>query len=65
MKYLVIFLLSALTASTVSAQTADLPQYNPNSVNAIPRYEHLFKVRVWREIDLREKQNEGFFSKNG
>ena len=65
MKYIATFLLSALTAVSVSAQTADLPQYNPNSVNAIPRYEHLFKVRVWREIDLREKQNEGFFSKNG
>lgn len=46
------------------SQSDELPQYNPNSVNPIPRYEQHFRVRVWREIDLREKQNEGFFSKN-
>lgn len=40
-------------------------QYNPNSVNPIPKYEHHYKVRVWRTIDLREKQNKGFFSNNG
>jgi len=52
-------------ALTVSGQSTELPQYNPNSVNPIPRYEQLYRIRVWREIDLREKQNEGFFSKNG
>lgn len=40
-------------------------QYNPNSINPIPKYEHLFKVRVWRTIDLNEKQNKGFFANNG
>jgi len=40
-------------------------QYNPNSLNPIPVYEQLYKVRVWRNIDLREKQNKGFFAKNG
>ncbi len=43
----------------------ELPQYNPNSINPIPRYEQLYKLRVWRKIDLREKQNKGFFSNNG
>jgi gliding motility associated protien GldN len=43
----------------------ELPQYNPNSINPIPRYEHLYKLRVWRKIDLKEKQNKGFFSSNG
>ena len=43
----------------------ELPQYNPNSIDPIPRYEHHYKLRVWREIDLREKQNKGFFSFNG
>lgn len=38
-------------------------QVNPNSLLNIPRYEQLYKVRVWRVIDLREKQNKGFFSK--
>jgi gliding motility associated protien GldN len=40
-------------------------QYNPNSLDPIPVYEHHFKVRVWRDMDLLEKQNKGFFSKNG
>jgi gliding motility associated protien GldN len=40
-------------------------QYNPNSVNPIPLYEQHYKVRVWRTVDLMEKQNKGFFAKNG
>jgi gliding motility associated protien GldN len=28
----------------------------------IPAYEQLYKVRVWRTIDLKEKQNKGFFA---
>jgi gliding motility associated protien GldN len=40
-------------------------QYNPNSINPIPLYEQHYKVRVWRDIDLLEKQNKGFFAKNG
>ena len=40
-------------------------QYNPNSINPIAKYEHHYKRRVWRTIDLYEKQNKGFFSNNG
>src|SRR6187402_2453769 len=40
-------------------------QYNPNSLSPIALYEQHYKVRVWRTIDLREKQNKGFFAKNG
>jgi gliding motility associated protien GldN len=40
-------------------------QYNPNSINPIPLYEQHYKVRVWRDIDLLEKQNKGFFARNG
>jgi gliding motility associated protien GldN len=40
-------------------------QYNPNSINPIALYEQHYKVRVWRNIDLLEKQNKGFFAKNG
>lgn len=43
----------------------DEVQYNPNSLDPIPRYEQLYKLRVWREVDLKEKQNKGFFSRNG
>lgn len=66
-KSLFIVLLSAITTGGVMAQEIqDLEvQYNPNSLNPIPVYEQHYKVRVWRNIDLREKQNKGFFAKNG
>ena len=38
-------------------------QINPNSLLNIPRYEQLYKVKVWRTLDLTEKQNKGFFAK--
>jgi gliding motility associated protien GldN len=68
MKKLVSLVLFAVAVSAVSAQQQpqDLEvQYNPNSLNPIPLYEQLYKVRVWRNLDLREKQNKGFFAKNG
>lgn len=34
-----------------------------NSNLNIPVYEQLYKVRVWRDMDLQEKQNKGFFAK--
>jgi gliding motility associated protien GldN len=40
-------------------------QFNPNSINPIAKYEQMYKLRVWRTIDLKEKQNKGFFSNNG
>lgn len=39
-------------------------QYNENSVKPIPKYEQFYKKRVWRRIDLKEKQNESFFAFN-
>jgi gliding motility associated protien GldN len=36
--------------------------YNPNSVEKIPFYEQLYRWRVWRNINLLEKQNAGFKS---
>lgn len=44
-------------------ETSD--QYNPNSLEPIPKYEHLYKMRVWRIINLEEKQNKGFFARGG
>jgi gliding motility associated protien GldN len=56
----------ASTAAFSQDQPQDLEvQYNPNSLNPIPVYEQLYKVRVWRNFDLREKQNKGFFARNG
>ncbi len=54
------------SASAFAQEVQDLEvQYNPNSLNPIALYEQHYKVRVWRNIDLREKQNKGFFAKNG
>jgi gliding motility associated protien GldN len=62
-KRVIIFVLLMLPVVLI-AQPEEV-QYNPNSLNPIPRYEHLYKLRVWRVIDLREKQNKGFFARNG
>lgn len=65
MKSFSLVVILSLVVNLAIAQAVDVPQYNPNSVNPIPRYEQLYKYRVWRDIDLSEKQNEGFFSRNG
>jgi gliding motility associated protien GldN len=68
MKKLVSIVLFACAGTVAMAQEQpqDLEvQYNPNSLNPIPVYEQLYKVRVWRNVDLREKQNKGFFARNG
>ncbi len=38
--------------------------YNPNSLRPIHESDQLYKSRVWRRVDLREKQNKPFFSEN-
>jgi hypothetical protein len=63
MRRSIIFLLAVCCASTLFAQE-DIPQYNPNSLNPIARYEQLYKVKVWREVRLDEKQNKGYFARN-
>jgi gliding motility associated protien GldN len=65
LKRLLACLLLAGTVPFVGMAQPDEVQYNPNSLNPIPRYEQLYKLRVWREIDLKEKQNKGFFARNG
>lgn len=57
-------LVGLLSISSLFAQETN-DQYNPHSIDPIPKYEHLFKRRVWIRIDLAEKQNKGFFAKNG
>ena len=55
-------------ATTFSAQAQDQETaqegYNPNSVRPIHESDQLYKTRVWRRMDLREKQNKPFFSEN-
>lgn len=65
-KSLFLVLISCVVSGAMAQEVQDLEiQYNPNSLNPIPVYEQHYKVRVWRNIDLREKQNKGFFAKNG
>ena len=70
-KYINVLFFGLLALVVVSNQLAsaqqsiaDIPQYNPHSVATIPKYEQLYKVTVWRRIDLKEKQNKGFFAFN-
>ncbi|UII34229.1 gliding motility protein GldN [Fulvivirga ulvae] len=64
-KYILVVLVGILATPATYAQLSELDQYNPNSIEPIARYEHLFKRRVWRVIDLKEKQNKGFFARGG
>ncbi|MEL7004822.1 MAG: hypothetical protein AAFN93_19100 [Bacteroidota bacterium] len=52
-KYLLVVFIG-IVASPAVAQKSELDQYNPNSIDPIARYEHTFKRRVWRTVDLNE-----------
>lgn len=58
-----LFFLLVSGAFGVAAQVEEA-QYNPNSIDPIALYEQHYKIRVWRYIDLTEKQNKGFFAMN-
>jgi len=60
-KLILVWCVVVLMLSPVLAQE----EINPNSVDPIPASEHLYKIRVWRDVDMREKINQGFFSNNG
>ena len=64
-KKIVLVVLLGIFVAPAYSQLSELEQYNPNSIEPIPRYEHLFKRRVWRTVDLKEKQNKGFFARGG
>jgi len=54
----------SLTACTwVSAQEKDNKGKNPDSVRPIDESNIMWKQRLWRRMDLNEKQNQPFFSK--
>lgn len=46
------------------AQESANDGYNPNSVYPIHEDDIMYKKRVWRRMDLREKQNKPFFASN-
>jgi gliding motility associated protien GldN len=49
---------------TVQAQEVPRKEYNENSVNPIRESDILIRKRVWRRIDLNERQNKPFFASN-
>lgn len=65
MKKFVLFIVGALLMVFVvpaKAQESSNDGYNPNSVYPVHEDNIMFKKRVWRRMDLREKQNIPFFS---
>ncbi|MEM8965471.1 MAG: gliding motility protein GldN [Bacteroidota bacterium] len=55
------------TISVSSAQTNDgynEDGFNDNSIRPIHASDQLYRTRVWRRMDLKEKQNKPFFSEN-
>ncbi|MCG8473960.1 MAG: gliding motility protein GldN [Cytophagales bacterium] len=59
---LLFVVLFALSGESFAQENSDT--YNPNSVYPISKYDQLFKKRVWRKMDLREKINRPYLSKN-
>ncbi|MCX8489695.1 MAG: hypothetical protein ORN54_01360 [Cyclobacteriaceae bacterium] len=59
MKKLFFLLFCLAMAASVSGQTDTI--YNTHSLEKIPYYEQLYRFRVWREVDFKEKQNAGLF----
>ena len=60
---LLLLLISVVSASGVVAQETVIG-YNENSLRPIHSAHILFKKRLWRRMDLKEKQNRSFFSIN-
>lgn len=56
--------LGFLSLFAVAAKAQEGTYANNNSVIPIPYYEQLYKQRTWTRVDLAQKQNKGFFSKN-
>ena len=57
--------LAFLSLFAVGTQAQEGTTYaNQNSVLPVPFYEQLYKQRIWTRVDLKQKQNKGFFSKN-
>ena len=56
-----IVILTLFLAHGVSAQESAIPIIKPE----VEKSQVMFKRTVWRRIDLKEKQNRPFFSRNG
>ena len=59
--FLCMLFATAFQSEVLMAQER-IPEYNPNSVYAIPESEIMYRRRLWRRMDLNEKMNEPFFA---
>ena len=62
-KIAIVALVSLTTCTWVSAQEKDNKGKNPDSVRPVDESNIMWKKRLWRRMDLNEKQNQPFFSK--
>lgn len=63
------YVLALVFLATVGATSPTIAQETPNYVNhnstaGIPDYDIMYKKRLWRRMDLKEKQNRSFFAFN-
>ena len=63
-KFGLLTVLLALAGLNVSLAQENATGYNPNSVYPIHDADIMFEKRVWRRMDLREKQNQAFYASN-
>ena len=61
--YVCAFMLLASTGVSYAQEQDD--GYNPNSVYPVHESYMMFKKTLWRRMDLKEKQNVPFYSRNG
>ncbi|MDP4680509.1 MAG: gliding motility protein GldN [Cyclobacteriaceae bacterium] len=55
----------SMTSFEVSYSQEQDSGYNPNSLYPIHESYQMFKKSLWRRMDLKEKQNKPFYSRNG
>jgi gliding motility associated protien GldN len=65
LSYVFALVFLATVGATSQATAQETPNYvNHNSTAGIPEYDVMYKKRLWRRMDLKEKQNRSFFAFN-
>lgn len=65
LSYVLALVFLATVGATSLSNAQETPNYvNHNSTAGIPDYDIMYKKRLWRRMDLKEKQNRSFFAFN-
>jgi gliding motility associated protien GldN len=65
LSYVFALVILATVGAASPAEAQETPNYvNHNSTSGIPDYDIMYKKRLWRRMDLMEKQNRSFFAFN-